>query len=210
VDQTVLVCEDFGPTLRSMARQVRRYFRPRTCGSYAESVKAIDELSVPPRAIITDLRFRDEAGDGLELIERLDARYPATACVVVSGLRLGPLEFDRIDRFRCRFLMKPNITEGVERFLVELTVGESRLLLDEEMLRRELVDFASALQLSRKQAELLTEIVRNADGESARVGMGVNSNTFKSRVRLLLRRSGFPNTKALRTAILERARGRAR
>jgi DNA-binding NarL/FixJ family response regulator len=202
---TVVIVDDATPVRHDIERVVEPWFTPRTCGSYDEAERVLAELCDPPAALIVEVDLGPGRGDGLDLAQYAHDRFAGRVpTLVITGASLTPETTERASRLRAELLLKPQSVEVLQLFLDRVRIRATWGATDILDLNREMQRFADSYALTRRQRDLLFQLLRAAErGERAEI----NGNTRKAGLRRILKRTGHSNFEALRHAVKRRALG---
>lgn len=116
----ILIVDDEESILFAM----REYFPTR--GYRVDCARGLEEATVlldtgPYSAIIADLRLSGSHGtEGLEIVDRVRARYPATRVIILTAYGLPGIEREALRRGVDVFLHKPIPLPELARIVLEL------------------------------------------------------------------------------------------
>lgn len=198
----VMIVEDNNVLRASLERAVGRIYTPVACASFAEGKRVISSLEMPLGAMIVDVNLGG-GGDGIDLAmlacERFGRRIPT---LVLTGTLL-PEVTERAQAVRCEFLIKPQSMDAVRLFLERACIQCAWDIPDALELDRAVAQFAAEQRLTKRQHELLFEMVRTAErGETS----DLNPNTRKAAIRRITAKTGHAGFEDLRVAIKQLAR----
>jgi CheY-like chemotaxis protein len=123
VPPTILIVDDEESILFALGE----YFR--SCGYRADCARELDEAdtllsSNPYSAVIADLRLSESHGtEGLEIAERVRARYPDTRVIILTAYRRPGIEREARRRGADVLLHKPVRLPALARIVIELLCG---------------------------------------------------------------------------------------
>ncbi len=194
-----LLVEDDAQVARAIRRVAKSYVQPEVASSVAEALswlsggRSFDGL-------ITDIGLPD--GSGLSVLERFRAMSPKAPALVVTGL-LEPALLNRVHVLGGRFACKPDVFGPVRNFCTLLLSGTGGR--HQPLETPHLKKFATAHKLSRHEADLLRLSLRGVPRSHLTDELGVAESTVKSRVRAILRKTGFDRMSDVAWALRNRA-----
>jgi DNA-binding NarL/FixJ family response regulator len=188
---SVVVVEDDEPTRARLARAVDSHPQLRMVASAGNCEGARAVLSgAPPDVLLTDLDLPD--GSGLELIRLVRARGAGTQSMVITVFGDEQHVVAAIQAGALGYLLKDATAESIGRSILELVEGGSpmsppvaRYLLQRFATspRPEQVEATVTAELSPREREVLTYIVKGFSyAEIARL-LGLSTHTVATHVR---------------------------
>jgi putative nucleotidyltransferase with HDIG domain len=144
---SILVVDDEAPMREVLLRNLRTGgYQLRSAGSVQEAWAVLE--SEPADLVLSDIMM--PGGSGLELLERIKARYPDTAVVMVTALADIQAAIDALKLGAADYLLKPFTLDQVD-------LSVSRAL---ELRRLTLENRAYQAELERKVAEKTRALTR--------------------------------------------------
>lgn len=191
----VLIIEDFAALRQTFTRLVNPAFEPVAVATAAEAIMAIDGLTTAPAGAIVDVNLPD--GSGLDLVQRLRARFASTPVLIVTGSR-DPAIPNRSHLLDAMFVAKPVPPENVEHFLrwIQGTADPG------DPVRTAIGQFAGRYALPQRAVEILVVALGGVERKQLSGRLGISENTLKSRIRALLNRTGDTSLDAVERRIL--------
>jgi DNA-binding NarL/FixJ family response regulator len=173
---------------------------------------ALEHIDLNPdlELVLLDLTLPDT--DGMELLAEIGARYPALAvvvlsahqdqCTVASALRLGALGFIPKSSPREILLGALNLIFAGGRYVPPEILGASSASGHVETPPSEnLFSLARRFNLTRRQAEVLSLMMRGGSNKEICRALGLSESTVKIHVSAILKALGVRNrTEAVLTA----------
>ena len=180
----MLIVEDFQALRQTFARQVGVSFEAVAVATVAEAATAVDRLPEAPAGAIIDVHLPD--GSGLDVLQRLRARFPGTPAMMVTGSR-DPRIANRSHLLDAMFVAKPVPIENVDHFLrwIELAA-----LPPTDPVASAIGHFAAQFRLPARAIEILEVSLGGVERKQLATRLGISENTLKSRIRALLGRTG--------------------
>jgi DNA-binding NarL/FixJ family response regulator len=179
----VLIVEDFQALRQTFARQVGVSFDPVAVATAAAAGQTIDALDAPPAGAIIDVHLPD--GSGLDVLQRLRARFPGTPVMVVTGSR-DPAIPNRSHLLDAMFVAKPVPVENVDHFLAWIETAGS----GGDPVAAAIAQLARQYQLPPRETQILAVSLSGVERKQLAVKLGISENTLKSRIRALIGRTG--------------------
>ena len=192
-----LVVEDDEPVRRMIARVLRQHG---TVEQVATLVAARRELRDRQyHGVIIDVDLPD--GNGLDVIEHAQRRSPASYILVLTGTTDHGV-IKRVHAEGAFYLLKPADAKALETF-----VAESRKRRDVGRRRSKvtLQRWAEDYGLSSKETELLELGIEGVPREEISRIRGVQPNTVKKQIQLLLQKTGDDTFEAAVRSLLREA-----
>ncbi len=156
-----------------------------------------------PACIILDLHM--PGGSGLDVLGKLDARHYATPIIVVSGrsdvpgvveaIKLGA--FDYIEKHRAPEMLVPRVREAIDA----TASGPP----DYGGLTPPLPVFPGAASLTRREHEVLAQIVGSASNKEAAAKLGISRRTVEIHRAHIMQKLGAKNSIDLMRIVFGRA-----
>ena len=133
----IFVCDD-EEEIQQLLRQmlVERGHRVETCGSGAALLKMLEEAGADlPDLVLLDAKM--PGSDGLEILRRIKAAYPATPVVLISAFATVRNAVEAMKLGAYDYLLKPFLAEELHE-LVDKLVERNRLVQENRSLKNEI------------------------------------------------------------------------
>lgn len=180
---------------QTFARQVSVAFEALAVATAAEARAQIERMVDAPAGAIIDVHLPD--GSGLDVLQRLRARFPGTPALVVTGSR-DPAIPNKSHLLDAMFVAKPVPVENVDHFLRWIdTAAESA-----DPLAAAIAQFAARFGLPAREVEILVVSLGGVERKQLATRLAISENTLKSRIRALLGRTGDGSLDAVERRIL--------
>lgn len=181
------------------SRMLRRAYR-------SHAIDVVDSAEVS-RARIRDraygawlLDIRVPDGSGLDVLEWARGRGDQTPALVMTGLTDATLA-DRAEDLGAEFFCKPCSKAQLDDFIERAGALEPEPML----LMRSVHEFAATLALHPRETAVLFALARGVARAGLPAELGLSSNTVKTHVRALLRRTQHESVGDLVRTLLRRA-----
>lgn len=175
--------------------------RPATILATGEAVLATLASESAWTGVIMELELPD--GSGLELLERIRARYPLLPVLVLTS-RAEPRAINRVHVLRAEFHCKPTRRRALRGFL-KLAVAVERAR--DARIARVIEANARRFALSPRESDILAAAVAGTARKILADQLGTTENTLKTQVRQLLRKCGHESLEELGRYVLHQAIG---
>lgn len=191
----MLIVEDFPALRQTFARQVSVSFEPIAVATAGEARIQVERMVDAPAGAIIDVHLPD--GSGLDVLQKLRARFPGTPALVVTGSR-DPAIPNRSHLLDAMFVAKPVPVENVDHFLRWIeTAAESA-----DPVSAAIAQFSARFRLPAREVEILVVSLGGVERKQLATKLGISENTLKSRIRALLGRTGDGNLDAVERRVL--------
>lgn len=174
-----LVVEDHAWIARTIEARLQRVGRVVVHHSVSPALKSLEEEVGAPLGATIDLGLPD--GSGLRVLTALRKRWPRVPVLIVTAA-CEPNIVNSVQELGAEFVCKPDFMGGLDAFIKRLP-GDCA----QQAALREL-----ALQccLTPRETEIATLYLRFRRNKDIATALGVSSNTLKTQVRSLLRKTG--------------------
>jgi FixJ family two-component response regulator len=137
----------------------------------------IEARARTPACIILDLHM--PGGSGLDILARLDARHYAAPMLVVSGRSDIPCVVEAIKRGAFDYIERHRVSADLVARVREAVDAVARRASDYGVWDRARPTFPGAATLTRREHEVLAQIVGSASNKEAAARLGISRRTVE-------------------------------
>jgi FixJ family two-component response regulator len=198
----VLIVDDNVRILRGLDAVLRRKgFTPVACGSSAEALSALKHRKTAPLAAVLDV-WLDRGTTGFDVAHECRSRFAfATSMMLMSGYDTAGSEVrSRAESLELQVVVKPVDIRVISRFLAQAVA--LRTSERGPGVQNAVTVMVERFTLSPQETRILALLLVGVRRDRLVDALGTSSNTVKSQVRSLLRKTGASTCSGLVSIVL--------